>query len=147
MRMGNDLTVMMLIEVDPGKSTLLTAALQGGAMLSDYKIFTHTLDPAGAVAPEPGTAARKSSRFNMAAPDKPGLIHLVTSAFLCLVLLSWPAAAVGVSTLLPARGRAVMDPLPLRSAAGVLNRLDVSSHPSCRRLPRAAGAPHSRREL
>lgn len=79
MRMGNDLTVMMLIEVDPSRSTLLTAALQGGALLSDYKIFTHTLDPAGLAAPEQG-APRKSSRFSMAAPDKPGLIHLVTSA-------------------------------------------------------------------
>lgn len=85
MRMGPDLTVMMLIEVSPDKSSQLTERLQEretDPLLADFKIFTHVTEPtaiAAAATAAHSAAIKRSSRFKMAAIDRPGLLHMVTS--------------------------------------------------------------------
>ncbi len=82
-QLGSDLTLMMLIEVDPSRSAALhTALAEHQRQLRDVHLITRICEPMHA----PGAAAAaapahaRASRFHMSADDRPGLVHIVTSA-------------------------------------------------------------------
>ena len=87
-QLGSDLTLMMLIEVDPARSAALHSALaEHQRALRDVHLITRICEPMSAEGVEQaapgsagGVAAVRSSRFHMAAIDRPGLVHVVTSA-------------------------------------------------------------------
>lgn len=84
-QLGSDLTLMMLIEVDPLKSADLHLALaEHQRRARDVHLITRICDPAGAAVPSaramPAPQQQTLSRFHLAAADRPGLVHVVTSA-------------------------------------------------------------------
>ena len=89
MQLGSDLTLMMLIEVDPARSAVLHSALaEHQRALRDVHLITRICEPVAA--PNAPQAAPRPARFQMAAIDRPGLVHIVTSAqrLLCWLLYS-----------------------------------------------------------
>jgi hypothetical protein len=90
-QLGSDLTLMMLIEVDPARSAALHSALAEHARkLRDVHLITRISEPAAAWADVPGggvagsvapPAPQRTAKFHMAALDRPGLVHTVTSAW------------------------------------------------------------------
>jgi hypothetical protein len=89
LQLGSDLTLMMLIEVDPARSAALHTALAAHQRtLTDVHLITRTTQPAPAPTPGAltlagggvGAALPRAARFHMAAIDRPGLVHTVTSA-------------------------------------------------------------------
>ena len=78
-QLGSDLTLMMLIEVDPTRSAALHSALaEHQHTLRDVHLITRICEPVAA--PNAPNAAHRPSRFHMAAIDRPGLVHIITSA-------------------------------------------------------------------
>ena len=78
-QLGSDLTLMMLIEVDPTRSAALHSALaEHQRTLRDVHLITRICEPIAA--PNAPHAAHRPSRFHMAAIDRPGLVHIITSA-------------------------------------------------------------------
>ncbi len=83
MQLGSDLTLMMLIEVDPSHSAALHVALaEHQRNMRDVHLITRTTSASDAPRAPSGDAGQGASRFTLAALDRPGLVHLVTSAFL-----------------------------------------------------------------
>ncbi len=90
-QLGSDLTLMMLIEVDPSRSAALHSALaEHQRTLRDVHLITRISEPLPAAAPAalahavgapPAPPPPRSARFHMAAIDRPGLVHIVTSAW------------------------------------------------------------------
>lgn len=92
MQLGSDLTLMMLIEVDPAQSAALHVALaEHQRAMRDVHLITRTTTPDGghggdatqALTPAPLERPRveqRPARFHLAALDRPGLVHTVTSA-------------------------------------------------------------------
>lgn len=86
MQLGSDLTLMMLIEVEPSQSAALHVALaEHQRTMRDVHLITRTTSAADATrtALLPGDVAQRASRFQLAAMDRPGLVHLVSSACGC----------------------------------------------------------------
>ena len=92
MQLGSDLTLMMLIEVDPAQSAALHVALaEHQRLMRDVHLITRTTTPdgstaaVGTVSPAPSSAAQRAeqrpARFQLASLDRPGLVHLVTKFF------------------------------------------------------------------
>jgi hypothetical protein len=90
-QLGSDLTLMMLIEVDPSRSAALHSALaEHQRTLRDVHLITRISEPLPAAAPAalahavgapPAPPPPRTARFHMAAIDRPGLVHIVTSAW------------------------------------------------------------------
>ena len=79
MQLGSDLTLMMLIEVEPTRSAALHSALaEHQRTLRDVHLITRICEPVAA--PNAPQATHRPSRFHMAAIDRPGLVHIITSA-------------------------------------------------------------------
>ena len=73
------MTLMMLIEVDPTRSAALHSALaEHQRALRDVHLITRICEPVAA--PNAPHAPPRPSRFHMAAIDRPGLVHIITSA-------------------------------------------------------------------
>ena len=85
MQLGSDLTLMMLIEVEPTHSAALHVALaEHQRTMRDLHLITRTTSAADATRTAlPGDMAQRASRFQLAAMDRPGLVHLVSSAYGC----------------------------------------------------------------
>lgn len=94
MQLGSDLTLMMLIEVEPAQSAALHVALaEHQRCMRDVHLITRTTTPDGgsgsagasrAVSAAPTARQRaeeRPARFHLAAVDRPGLVHLVTKFF------------------------------------------------------------------
>ena len=85
LQLGSDLTLMMLVEVDHAHSGALhmaLAELQRSA--ADVHLIIRKMLPAEAGRSGSAAGPKLSvSRFQLAALDRPGLVHIVTSAFGC----------------------------------------------------------------
>ena len=78
-QLGSDLTLMMLIEVDPARSAALHSALaEHQRQLRDVHLITRICERVQA--PNVPQTAPRAARFQMAAIDRPGLVHIITSA-------------------------------------------------------------------
>lgn len=78
-QLGSDLTLMMLIEVDPARSAVLHSALaEHQRQLRDVHLITRICEPVAV--PNAPLSAPRPARFQMTANDRPGLVHIVTSA-------------------------------------------------------------------
>lgn len=78
LQLGSDITLMMLVEVDVAACAGLHVALaEHQRVASDVHLIIRRMPPAAGAAAAP---AQTASRFRLAAPDRPGLVHTVTSA-------------------------------------------------------------------
>ena len=81
MQLGSDLTLMMLVEVDHAQSAALHMALaEHQRSLQDVHLIIRKTDTAAARGAQQKGGVKSSSRFQVAALDRPGLVHVVTSA-------------------------------------------------------------------
>ena len=151
MRMGGDLTVMMLIEVEPTNTARLQAALlQARSMdpqLADFKLFTHVTEPLGSAAAAAAPASsplaerRRSSRFRMAAVDRPGLLHIVTSASPPRVTLRGCARRARRALPIPLPRRPAGAPRPLHPGRELRTAGHARGGPKARRRAPLCASP------